>query len=180
MTQGSAAQNYTSGVSDFGKPYGDFILPTSAPRIPDKSILCGPLTFVAADPLQCKPLQIWNQEKSGTAEQSSIIVSHKPPPLAQAAAACSVSTEGLDPDVVAAFQRSMALRACTTSYMVPNIPGALPPSMAHNYLVFDEYVLKTMAKFGWSRTQGIVKLSPMACALYEHWKTQGAACYDTN
>lgn len=177
-TQGSAAQNYTSGVSDFGKPYGDFILPTSAPRIPDKSTLCGPtmpLTFVAADPLQCKPMQIWNQEITSQA-QASIIVSHKPPPPV---APCSFSTDGLDPDIIAAFQKSMASRACGTSYMVPNIPGALPPSMAHNYLIFDEYVLNTMAKFGWSRTQGIVKLSPMACALYEHWKTQGAPHYDT-
>jgi hypothetical protein len=187
-TQGCAAQNYTSGVSDFGKPYGDFILPTSAPRILDKSSLCGPnmpLTFVAADPLQCKPLQIWNQERSREAAdhhhhyQPSIIVTHKPLPQPQGAG-CSFSTEGLDPDVVTAFQKSMALRACPTSYLVPNIPGALPPSMAHNYLIFDEYVLKTMAKFGWSRTQGIVKLSPMACALYEHWKTQGVARYDTN
>ena len=177
-TQGSAAQNYTSGVSDFGKPYGDFILPTSAPRIPDKSTLCGPtmpLTFVAADPLQCKPMQIWNQEITSQ-DQASIIVSHKPPPPV---APCSFSTDGLDPDIIAAFQKSMASRACGTSYMVPNIPGALPPSMAHNYLIFDEYVLNTMAKFGWSRTQGIVKLSPMACALYEHWKTQGAPHYDT-
>jgi hypothetical protein len=176
--QGSAAQNFTSGVSDFGKPYGDLVLPTSAPRILDRSALSGPnmaLTFVAADPLQCKPLQIWSSE-GAKLDQASIIVSHQ---LPSSATTCSISVEGLDPDVVVAFQKLMALRSCPTTYSVPNIPGALPPSMAHNYLVFDEYVLRAMSKLGWSRTQGIVKLSPMACALYEHWKTQGMACYDT-
>jgi hypothetical protein len=168
-----------SGVSDFGKPYGDHILPTSSPRVLDRSTLSGPLTFVAADPLQCKPLQIWNQEHS-----SLIIVTEQPPPTTSSQSPSQQpllsSVEGLDPDVVIAFQRYMSLRAYPTSYAVPNIPGALPPSMAHNYLVFDEHVLRSMSKLGWSRTQGIVKLTPMACALYEHWKTQGAACYDAH
>jgi len=174
----SAVQNsIMSGVSDFGKPYGDHILPTSSPRVLDRSTLSGPLTFVAADPLQCKPLQIWNQEHS-----SLIIVTEQHPPSSQSPLQQPLlsSVEGLDPDVVIAFQRYMSLRAYPTSYAVPNIPGALPPSMAHNYLVFDEHVLRSMSKLGWSRTQGIVKLTPMACALYEHWKTQGAACYDAH
>jgi hypothetical protein len=175
-THSALQSSMMSGVSDFGKPYGDHILPTSSPRVLDRSALSGPnmpLTFVSADPLQCKPLQIWNQEQA-----SLIIVSEKQ--IAHIVSPSTCSIEGLDPDVVIAFQKYLSMRSCPTAYAVPNIPGALPPSMAHNYLVFDEHVLKSMSKLGWSRSQGIVKLTPMACALYEHWKTQGAACYDAH
>ena len=180
----------SASIPDFGKPYGvNVILPTSSPRIETHTTTnnnannnignSGPYMFVAADPMQCKPLQIWDfhgddddggggdkPSKTTTKEEPIIVVSQKKP----AVAACAVSTEGLDPDVVEAFQKSMSLRACPISYQIPNIPGTLPTSDAHNYLVFDEQVLNSMSRMGWSRTQGIIKLTPLACGLYEHLK----------
>ena len=175
-----------ASIADFGQAYGRYILPTASPKIHDRtSFTNSPLAFISADPLQCKPLQIWNTSSGNivvTADASLLSDDHsiKTNNSTEAPHACSsIPLDGLDPDVIAAFQRSIALRACPASFLVPNIPGALPPSMASNYLVFDEQVLAAMSKLGWSRTQGVIKLAPMACALYEHWKTQGTACYDT-
>jgi hypothetical protein len=197
------SSGYNSIISDFGKPYGvNVILPTSSPRITTTTKkggkpIAGPYMFVSADPTQCKPLQIWNlgdykpinrddnddDDDDGDNSNSNakkkepiiVVVSQQNKKLAAtpSSSSCSVSTEGLDPDVIEAFQKSMALRACPVSYQMPNVPGALPPpAVAHNYLVFDENVLKSMSRLGWSRTQGIVKLTPLACGLYEHWKSQ--------
>jgi hypothetical protein len=175
-----------ASIADFGQAYGRYILPTASPKIHDRtSFTNSPLAFISADPLQCKPLQIWNTSSGNivvTADASLLSDDHsiKNNNSTEAPHACSsIPLDGLDPDVIAAFQRSIALRACPASFLVPNIPGALPPSMASNYLVFDEQVLAAMSKLGWSRTQGVIKLAPMACALYEHWKTQGIARYDT-
>ena len=169
---------------DFGFPYGgDQLLPTCSPRVKDRSAYVHtPLTFSAADPAQCKPLQIWNghqpmdhivlvhhstandyhHNNDDIPQQSSIIL----------------SPEGLDPLVVDAYQRLMLEHACPKPFLIPNIPGALPSSKTVNYLVFDEYVLEAMSERGWSRTQGITMLTPMACALHEHWKSKGVTTYD--
>ena len=138
-----------------------------------------PLSFSAADPRQCRPLQIW----------SSVDDNHENMMLMQPAAhnisggggasVCSVRTDGLDPDVVEAFQRIMLEQSCPKPFYVPNVPGMLPSHQTANHLVFDEYVLEAMAKRGWARTQGMTMLTPMACALYEHWKNnKGSSAHD--
>ena len=50
----------------------------------------------------------------------------------------------------------------------------------HHYLVFDEHVLGTMARLGWNRSHGVVKLMPLACALFEHWKAYGGSSSSNN
>jgi hypothetical protein len=82
-----------------------------------------------------------------------------------------VNTDGLDADVVDAFRSIMLQQACPQPFFVPDIPGAIP-KQAHHHLIFDEFVLESMTKLGWPRTQGMTMLTPMACALYEHWKSQ--------
>jgi hypothetical protein len=63
----------------------------------------------------------------------------------------------------------MLEQACPQPFFMPDIPGAIP-KQAHHHLIFDEFVLEMMAKRGWPRTQGVTMLTPMACALYDHWK----------
>ena len=158
--------------TDFGQAYGDYMLPTASPQVKDRISYYqtnSPLTFVAADPLQCKALQIWPSTTTNEEDSSHIVVTTMPS-NDDTASSYAISFDGLDPDVVLAFKRSMAIRTCPTSYQIPNIPGVLASSMTSNYLVFDEYVLEAMSKLGWSRIHGIAKLTPMACALYEHWK----------
>lgn len=88
------------------------------------------------------------------------------------------------PDIIAAYKRSLMQQACPSAVLVPDVPGALlqlDPELTVHYLVFDECVLGTMARLGWNRSHGVVKLMPMACALYEHWKADrdGILCYET-
>jgi len=84
-------------------------------------------------------------------------------------------------EIMAAYKRSLMQQACPSAVLVPNIPGVFPSDSSflankeggHNkyyYLVFDERVLGTMTRFGWNRSHGVVKLMPLACALYDHWK----------
>jgi hypothetical protein len=166
---------------DFGFAYGgDQLLPTASPQVRDRAAFAQtPMTFSAADPAQCRPLQIWtaalpnlvlvDEKRRGPARQqdSATIIS-------------AVKTEGLDSDVVEAFQKIMLEQACPQPFFVPNIPGALPRNnqTVTHHLVFDEHVLEAMAQRGWARTQGVTILTPMACAMYDHWKNKGETAYD--
>ena len=156
------------GRGNFGGAYGggDHLLPTAAPQVKDRGTYAA-LTISTADPKQCKALQVW-----GPAAAEAVVVL---PSFSKTishnnnnnnSALCLVKTEGLDPDVVGAFHKIMLELACPQPLVVPHI---LMPSMQH-YLVFDEHVLDGMVQRGWQRTRGKSMLSPVACALYEHWK----------
>ena len=153
--------------SDFGAASGDdhLLMPTASPQVKDRSMfLRTPLTFSVADPGQCRPLQIWATEP----RPSHVVLVNKVAPIESDGL---VNTDGLDADVVDAFRSIMLQQACPQPFFVPDIPGAIP-KQAHHHLIFDEFVLESMTKLGWPRTQGMTMLTPMACALYEHWKSQ--------
>jgi hypothetical protein len=161
------AQHHHCGISDFGYPYGQKqLLPTAAPKVKDREryLQCTSLTFTSADPLQCRPLQVWSAPES-------LVVSceHKSPAVSTVMSI--PREEELDPDIVRALKYSLALQACPQQYVIPNLPGVLPSAQASNFLVFDEYVLEVMARQGWARTLGIVMLTPLAVGLFEHWKS---------
>ena len=189
-------QRESSRGCDFGFPYGcdHHLLPTCSPQVKDRaSYAHTPLTFSAADPAQCKALQIWNVGNTerlvlvqhsalqpNTTTSSSYYQEEEEvePPPPKAIMMVGDIGGGLDPDVVQAYQQILLDRACPQSVLIPNIPGALPSSKTINHLVFDEHILDAMSKKGWDRTQGITMLTPMACVLYEHWKNKGATAYD--
>jgi hypothetical protein len=134
------------------------LLPTAAPQVKDRAMHTT-LTFSAADPKQCKALQVWGP----TAAEAVVVL---PAQHHNNSALCLVKTEGLDPDVVGAFHKIMLEQSCPQPLVVPHV---LLPSVQH-FLVFDEHVLDGMVQRGWQRTRGKSMLSPVACALYEHWK----------
>ena len=192
----------------FGLPHSKphVVLPTATPRVRQK---CKALTFTSAEPQQCKAFQLWGKHSktvpvtmlpyhsaAASSPQSGASYfyhadSSSPAVAAIAggggtmainkAVAAAAKDAAVDPDVLAAYTRALNKSACPTSFLVPNIPGALPPtatkncgSKAHSYyyLTFDEQVLSVMTSMGWSRAQGISKLIPMACALFESWKEE--------
>ena len=144
------------------------LLPTASPRVTDRGMYAQQqpqLTFSVADPLQCKPLQLWGPPAAEAVAVPAMMDSRKKGAL------CAVKTDGLDPDVVHAFHQIMHELACPQPFLLPNL---ITPAMQH-YLAFDECVLDGMARRGWKRTQGVMTLTPVACALYEHWKRKNAA-----
>ncbi len=81
---------------------------------------------------------------------------------------------------MAAYKHAMAQRALPTTVFVQasqlssgaqNQQQQQVQQMQH-YLEFDEKVLQRMAQLGWNRAHGVAKLTPLACALYEHWKLE--------
>ena len=150
---------------NFGQAYGGrhHLLPTASPQVRGQTTRTR-LTFSSADPGQCTALQIWPKAKD-------VVVVPRKNQATPTVSLCSIPTEGLDPDVVQAFQHIMLENSCPQPFYMPNIPGMVNADVMQ-HLVFDEYVLNKMAERGWPRMQGVTVLTPMACALYEHWKKQ--------
>jgi hypothetical protein len=172
---GVRAHRDGSRRGDFGVAHGgEQLLPTCAPHVKDRSAYKHTaLTFTAAEPLQCAAMRVW-PDVEDRAPSQLVLVHHDESLVTSHERSGTLNTEGLDPEVVRAYEEIVLNRACPVSYTVPNMPGALPSDKAVNVLVFDEYVLNAMQERGWNRTQGVTQLTPMACALYEHWEADAA------
>lgn len=148
----------------FGLPHGKagVVLPTASPRVRQR----GPshLSFTTASTRQCKALQVWG----GKPKHLQLTLAPEPI-FALPHAVRRTFADGIDPDVLAAYERAMAQRALPTSVSVPNVPGSASGAQKQHYLEFDEHVLQRMARLGWNRSHGVAKLIPLACALYDHW-----------
>ena len=158
--------------ADFGLPHGKghVVLPTCSPRVRYSSMMMmnHGLTFSSAEPLQCKAFQLWGDHRDTVAVTF--------PESYYDGNTSNNHGQGVDPDVMAAYRRALSRSASASSVLVPNVPGAIPCSTnVSHYLAFDENVLGIMSHLGWNRRQGICKLLPMACALYEHWKQDSPA-----
>ena len=167
------ASGRDDGGDLFGLPHGKagVVLPTASPRVRHRNP--PHLSFTTASTRQCKALRVW-----GGKQRQSVITLEPEPIFTFPHAQRRAFAEGIDPDVLAAFDRAMAQRALPTSISVPTGSSAAQPMMQHqqqHYLEFDEHVLERMARLGWNRSHGVAKLIPLACALYEHWKEEDAS-----
>lgn len=151
------AQKPLSGISDFGKPYGEHVLCTSAPQIADSQInINSSLSFVRGDVRNCKGLSLWNNKLKRKTETENVNELEDVP---------SIAFEGLDPTVVSAYQAYILNKKRKPKQQQEEY------ETSHQYFLnFDENVLSRMSELGWPRNQGIIKLIPMVCGYYENWK----------
>lgn len=79
-----------------------------------------------------------------------------------------------DPDVLAAYQRSIAKMASLVlenqKNTGPTTAGDLKKGKKKTFLTFNEHVLQAMEQQGWKRSNGYTVLIPLACGLCEHWR----------
>lgn len=148
----------------FGLPHNGkagVVLPTASPRVlrNDHVAATNHLSFTSANTYQCKALSVWG----GKPKHLAVTLNPEPifafPRQKKVAAETSIIME--------AYERSIAQSALPMTVIVPN--HVLSDEQQH-FLQFDEHVLDRMARLGWNRSHGIAKLSPIACALFEHWK----------
>lgn len=165
-----------SGVSDFGKPYGNFVLCTSAPRVSFKTISSRQhkrgLTYSCGNSLSCKSHELWSDKCSSKGDSddngtsSTTFMYHTKNPMESGG--LMIPVDGLDDVVVEAYKEYLSKQQ-----RQGNHPSSYHQSEERKdkeyYLTFDEHVMSAMSKFGWSRTQGIIKFMPLACGMYEHW-----------
>lgn len=148
-----------AGVSDFGKPFGDLVLCTAAPKILQKNIgRNSAYTFVLGE--DALSHQLWTQGKPVKNSIFSVVPNTESKSM-------FLNTEGLDMLVIEAYKKSMEKKIETLEGM--GVQDEEDPMKREYYLSFDENVLNEMSKLGWPRTQGIVKLIPLACGTYSHW-----------
>jgi hypothetical protein len=149
-----------SGVSDFGKPYGNAVLCTSSPKVLSVHISANAsLSFSKGDPTKCKGLCLWKQSKceslsyKNTSNKDDICDNY------------TLSLEGVDACVLLAYQKYLSKRK---GYLLDSTM-CTDDALDEYFLTFDERILSKMASMGWARTQGIIKLIPLCCGYYEHW-----------
>jgi hypothetical protein len=151
---------------NFGMLHGKkgVVLPTAAPRVKQRA---ASLSFTSFNTRQCKPLQIWQRNDDAASKFNNAIVL---PPIIHSQRAIPTAKDD-DPIVVDAYKR--ALQQYTIPMTIP-VQRMFEDNDATQeiYLDFDEYVLDQMARLGWNRSHGIAKLVPLACALYDHWRSQ--------
>lgn len=153
----------------FGLPHNGkagVVLPTASPRVLRQptggsffaAAKTNHLSFTSANTYQCKALSVWG------GKPKHLAVTLKPEPIFAFPRQKVAATES---NIMEAYERSIAMSALPMTVIVPN--HVLSEEQQH-YLQFDEHVLDRMARLGWNRSHGIAKLSPIACALFEHWK----------
>lgn len=149
-----------AGLSDFGKPFGDLVLCTSAPKILQKNIeRNSPFTFVYGNDAQSH--QLWSKkDKISKPHRVSFIQNEYPK-------SNFLDTSGLDMLVIEAYKKSMEQKTLDGEEW--GCEKEEDKSKIEYYLSFDENVLNEMSKLGWPRTQGIAKLIPLACGMHSHW-----------
>ena len=163
------ASGRDDGGNLFGLPHGKagVVLPTASPRVRHRAP--SHLSFTSSSSTQCKALRVW-----GGGKPKRLTLTLEPDVAAPRRPAAFA--DGIDSDVLAAYERCMAQRALPTTVSVPDAAApAAAEQQQYYFLEFDEHVLERMARLGWNRSHGVAKLIPLACALHEHWKAASAA-----
>jgi len=154
-----------AGVSDFGKPFGNMVLCTSSPKVLQKHIPRHSMfTFIHGNPEDCKSHGLWPSAVSATGGRVH------PGSSCYSPENLLLNLEGLDPLVAEAFQRHMHLANAEGEGHELWSERPRRDESKEYYLSFDENVLREMSRRGWPRNQGIIKLMPLVCGVYEHWK----------
>jgi hypothetical protein len=156
----------------FGAQYGSLMLPTTAPQVHCDAHKAHPtLTFTSPHTTidRMEVLHLWDHQRAKHPHALSPFIeegaSTTTPPLLSLAMMPS-ETEAADPEVQAAYKRSIAKRLAAPSAPISSQPTA---TKSKRYLLFDEQVLHTMSKRGWNRGLGFTPLIPLACGLCEEW-----------
>jgi len=170
-----------SGVSDFGKPYGDFVLCTAAPQVSHATVTSHSqrkrgLIYSCGISSEYKSHSLWRLKQPDSTKLTANTLltsqhqqqSHKPN-------SSMLGMEGLEDIVIQAYHNSIQRRKIqeeannTTESNEDPFKYIREHKGKQYFLTFDEHVLHAMSKLGWSRTQGIIKFMPLACGTFEHW-----------